>query len=62
MLNELRLANIIYCTEYILSNNLEGDFVECGVWKGGSVAASITSFIKLNQKRTFHLFIETGIN
>lgn len=22
--------------QYIISNNIEGDFVECGVWKGGS--------------------------
>lgn len=31
-----RINALIYAVEYIIKNNIEGDFVECGVWKGGS--------------------------
>ena len=29
--------NIIDCINYIARNNIKGDFVECGVWKGGNL-------------------------
>jgi O-methyltransferase len=32
-----RLTNIEYCIRYITNNNIEGDFVEAGIWRGGSV-------------------------
>lgn len=28
---------LIKSTKYILKNNIPGDFVECGIWKGGNV-------------------------
>ncbi|MFK8036721.1 MAG: TylF/MycF/NovP-related O-methyltransferase [Crocinitomicaceae bacterium] len=31
-----RLNNIEYCIRIILNNNIEGDFIETGVWRGGS--------------------------
>ena len=31
-----RLDNIQSCIEDVLSNDVPGDFVECGVWRGGS--------------------------
>jgi O-methyltransferase len=31
-----RMFSLYSAVEYILKNKLEGDFVECGVWKGGS--------------------------
>lgn len=30
-----RLMALISATKYIIENNIEGDFVECGVWRGG---------------------------
>ena len=56
MLNEYRLSNIYQCIKYIVENLIEGDFVECGVWKGGSVAMMAKSLIKHNSERTLHLF------
>ncbi|MEI6887427.1 MAG: TylF/MycF/NovP-related O-methyltransferase, partial [bacterium] len=32
-----RAYSLYKAVEYIIVNNIEGDFVECGVWKGGSV-------------------------
>jgi O-methyltransferase len=31
-----RMYGLYSAVEYILRNNIEGDFVECGVWRGGS--------------------------
>src|SRR5918994_7019803 len=31
-----RLDNIQYCIEESLKQNVPGDFIECGAWRGGS--------------------------
>lgn len=31
-----RLENIRYCCEDVIANNVPGDFIETGVWKGGA--------------------------
>ncbi len=36
-----RLVTLIRSVEYLEINKIDGDFVECGVWKGGSVMAMI---------------------
>ena len=56
MLYEIRLANIVLVSEYLLNSKIQGDFVECGVWKGGSVAL-MAHFLKTkNEIRYIHLF------
>ena len=43
----------IYCEK----NNIEGAFVECGVWKGGAVGAMALANIKYgHSRRELHLF------
>lgn len=32
-----RICTLFDSLEYIRNNNIEGDFVECGVWRGGNV-------------------------
>lgn len=32
-----RLKSLIDAVSYVSTNRIEGDFVECGTWKGGSV-------------------------
>lgn len=34
-----RVACLVRATKYIVENCIEGDFVECGVWRGGSMMA-----------------------
>ena len=29
-----RLTGLINAVKYLVKNNMEGDFVECGVWRG----------------------------
>lgn len=46
------LASTILAARFIVKNNIEGDFVECGVWRGGhSIAAALTfSLYDANRK------------
>jgi hypothetical protein len=37
MLGRKRLDNVEECVRTILAENVPGDFIECGVWRGGSV-------------------------
>ncbi len=36
MIGLKRLDNLQYCTEDVIKNNIEGDFIETGVWRGGT--------------------------
>ncbi len=43
--------------KYIISYNIEGDFVECGVWKGGSAMIMAYTLLSLNVKnRKIYLY------
>jgi O-methyltransferase len=37
MAGHKRLDNIQYCVEDVMANNVPGDFIETGVWRGGMV-------------------------
>ena len=37
MLGRKRLDNVEFCVRSILDEGIPGDFIECGVWRGGSV-------------------------
>ena len=36
MVGRKRLDNLQYCIEEVLDNNIKGDFIEAGVWRGGT--------------------------
>lgn len=39
----------LYCAvRYLLNNRIQGDFVECGVWRGGSSMMMALAALKLN--------------
>lgn len=41
MTSESRILELYFSLENIRENNIEGDFVECGVWKGGNILGII---------------------
>ena len=46
MVSPERLIATIQACQYVLRNDTEGDFVECGIWRGGnSLAAKLKAFI-----------------
>jgi O-methyltransferase len=52
-----RIAALCGAVNYLVKNNIEGDFVECGVWRGGSTMAAIDTLIKAGDtKRKIYLY------
>lgn len=43
-----RILSLCEAVGYVHENNIPGDFVECGVWKGGSMAAVARTLKTLN--------------
>ncbi len=52
-----RIYSLIEAVTYVEKNNIEGDIVECGVWKGGSMmaVAETLQYFKSN-KRSLYLY------
>jgi O-methyltransferase len=42
--------------QYVINNDIFGDIVECGVWKGGSMMAVALTLQALEARRHLHLF------
>jgi O-methyltransferase len=52
-----RIAALVDAVEYVVRERIEGDLVECGVWKGGSVMAAALTLKRLGQTdRDLYLF------
>lgn len=52
-----RLHSLCQAAEYVSANGIEGSFVECGVWKGGSALAAALAFKQLGtMTRDFYLY------
>jgi O-methyltransferase len=52
-----RIFSLCEAVKYIQQNNIEGDFVECGVWKGGSMMAVAETLLQGgNSSRDLYLF------
>lgn len=44
-------------TKYIIENNIPGDFIECGVWRGGNTMMVALTLMKLkNTERNIYLY------
>lgn len=64
-----RLVSLSRCIDYIVNNNIEGDIVECGVWRGGSMMLVARKLLQLDSKEkklflfdTFEGMSEPGKN
>src|SRR5690606_9346670 len=52
-----RIAALCDAVTYIVRNGIEGDFAECGVWRGGSVMAAALTLQRLGDtNRDLYLY------
>lgn len=57
MLSVHRRIQLIQCVEHVITNNIEGDFVEIGVWRGGAIMIMLYKLLQMGVKdRHVHLF------
>lgn len=57
MTSTARLFALCEAVKYVVSNQIPGDIVECGVWKGGSMMAVADTLLSCNDKtRNLYLF------
>ena len=52
-----RIQALVNSVRYVVANNIEGDFVECGVWRGGSTMAAALTLKSLgDERRNLYLY------
>lgn len=57
MTSQERLSAVISSVRYLVRNEIPGDIVECGVWRGGSMmAAALALRLFGDTSRSLHLF------
>ena len=57
MTSAARIAALCESAEYVVSNSIEGELVECGVWRGGSMMAAALTLLRLGETdRDLYLF------
>lgn len=54
-----RIFALIEATKYVINKNIEGDIVECGVWRGGSMMVVIETLQSLNVSNKQLLLYDT---
>lgn len=56
MLPEITFNNIEYCLKECINNNIEGDFIETGVWRGGASIWAYHLLKKLDNTRKVYVY------
>jgi O-methyltransferase len=52
-----RLVGLLDAIRYVSVNKIAGDIAECGVWRGGTMMASMRTLLEMGDvSRHFHLF------
>lgn len=52
-----RIYALLNAVRYVVNSGIAGDFVECGVWKGGSVMAMALTLLQLGVDRSRSLYL-----
>lgn len=56
MIGKIRMDNVRYCVEQCLCNNVPGDLIETGVWRGGATIF-MKGILKANDDTTRKVFV-----
>ena len=56
MVSPIRLATTLKACRYVVESGLEGDFVECGVWRGGNGILAKAVFESLKSEKQVYMF------
>lgn len=56
MCGEKRIHSFNRYVEVVVSNNVSGDFVECGTWKGGVAALMLHHIVDSKQSRKLYIY------
>lgn len=56
MTSHERIIAMREAVNYVIDNKIEGDFVECGVWRGGSMMVAAQTLLARNERRQLYLF------
>jgi O-methyltransferase len=51
-----RMFSLINAVEYISKNKIQGDVVECGVWRGGSSMIMATKMLEMSDLRQLYMY------
>lgn len=51
MVGDVRLANLKQCIETVVRDNINGDIIECGVWRGGACIYARAVLNELGSKK-----------
>ena len=51
-----RLYALIQATRYVVGNRIQGVICECGVWRGGAIAAAALTLQRLGVRRPLYLY------
>ena len=51
-----RVKALVQATAYVVQNKIEGAFIECGVWRGGSVMAMALALKDMGEVREIYLY------
>ncbi len=56
MTSTREVVTTILCAKHVALNKMRGDFVECGVWRGGNIIAAKLIFDEMNHQAKLYLY------